>query len=214
MRSSPSASVGTRPEAASEPARSRRVGERLPASRRRDRRAGGAASARLHGPVSSRLRAFAPRVAAAPRWRSRATSTCRPRCTARIGAGARRPTRDVAWRPRTPLASCSWHVCAPAALQQLRRAARRAAAEPLSGLGSARSALRLVSRSVGRIRGARDERVGRAVQLEYSSVDQPSFHHHATKVAREIRMCSDAPRPPPAKSAAPTIIEGWHPCLT
>ena len=45
-------------------------------------------------------------------------------------------------------------------------------------------------------------------------VDQPSFCHNATKGAREIRMCSDAPRPPPAKSAAPTIIEGWHPCLT
>ena len=45
-------------------------------------------------------------------------------------------------------------------------------------------------------------------------VDQPSFCHNATKGAREIRMCSDAPRPPPAKSAAPTTIEGWHPCLT
>ena len=38
-------------------------------------------------------------------------------------------------------------------------------------------------------------------------VDQPPFCHNATQGAREIRMCSDAPRPPPAKSAAPTIIE-------
>ena len=147
-------------EAAGELRQSRRVGERLPAGRRRDCRAGGAASARLHGRMSSRLSAFATRVASAPRWRPRTTSACRPRCEARIGAGpsAAKSRRRVA--AAHAAGELQLACTCTGGLAALRRAARRAAAQPLSGLCSARSASHLVSRSVRRIRKAREERAG------------------------------------------------------